>query len=100
MTKTLEGTIKVTGKGVGYFKDPNDLKSDFEIQPEAMNTALNGDTVKIEITDKEVYGRKQARVLEILERKKTFFVGTFDNGFVIPDDKRVYRDFFIAPEST
>src|SRR4051812_30211039 len=99
MNKALEGTIKVTGKGVGYFKDPQDEDNDFEIGPESINTALNGDTVKVEPTDKEIYGRKQAKVVEIVERKKTHFVGTFDEGFVIPDDKRMYRDIFIAPEN-
>jgi ribonuclease R len=99
MAKQLEGTIKVTGKGVGYFKDPENEKVDFEVAPTEINTALNGDTVRVELTGKEVYGRKQARVLEVLERRKIFFVGTFDEGFMIPDDKRVYRDFFIAPDA-
>lgn len=93
--KTLEGTIKVTGKGVGYFAIP-DTEQDLEVQPEHINTALNGDMVKVEELGKEVYGRKQAKVLEILERHKTAFVGTFDGGFVIPDDKRMYRDIAIA----
>ncbi len=98
MTKILEGTIKVTGKGVGYFAIP-DTDTDIEIQPENINTALNGDTVKIEILQVEVYGRRQGKVLEILSRKKIYFVGTFDKGFVIPDDKRMYRDIAVGSES-
>ncbi|MBX4195565.1 ribonuclease R [Candidatus Parcubacteria bacterium] len=94
MKNTFEGTIKVTGKGVGYFKIP-DADVDLEIQPENINTALNGDTVRVEPLDKELYGRKQARVTDIVRRKKTHFVGVFDNGFVIPDDKRMYRDIFV-----
>ncbi len=97
MDKIIEGVIKVTGKGVGYFPIL-DVEVDIEIQPEEINTALNGDIVKIEVLDQERFGRKQARVLEVLKRKKTQFVGDFDEGFVIPDDKRVYRDFF-ATES-
>lgn len=98
MSKTLEGIIKVTGKGVGYFALPAQSgvpEIDLEIQPESINTALNGDTVKIEALDKEVYGRKQAKVIAIVRRKKTHFVGTFDKGFVVPDDKRMYRDIII-----
>jgi ribonuclease R len=98
MSKTLEGKIRVTGKGVGYFSIP-DVEVDIEIQPEHINTALNGDTVRIELLSKELYGRKQARVEEILVRRKTQFVGTFEtageHSFVIPDDKRMYRDIFI-----
>ncbi len=95
MDKTLEGVIKVTGKGVGYFPIL-ETDTDLEIQPENINTALNGDIVKVEVLSQERFGRKQARVLEILKRRRTQFVGDFDEGFVIPDDKRVYRDFLIT----
>lgn len=99
--KNLEGTIRVTGKGVGYFENP-DSDVDFEIQPENLKTALNRDRVRIELLDKEVYGRKQARVIEIIERNKTEFVGTLENEaqgfFLVPDDKRMYRDIFIPEE--
>lgn len=94
MSKTYEGRIRVTGKGVGYFPLP-DGAEDLEIQPSEINTALNGDIVKVEILSKELYGRKQGRVSEIVSRKKFSFVGTFDHGFIIPDDKRMYRDIAI-----
>jgi len=102
MTKdieSLEGIIKITGKGVGYFKNPADESNDFEIQPENINTALSGDTVRVEPTGVEAYGRKQAKVVEIIERKKTVFVGVLeksaDGFFLIPDDKRMYIDIFV-----
>ena len=98
-TSNIEGTIRVTGKGVGYFSVEGQ-EQDFEVQPENLNTALNRDKVKLEILGKEVLGRKQARVVEIVERHKIEFVGTLekDNGnfFFMPDDKRMYRDIFIA----
>lgn len=101
--KFLEGTIKVTGKGVGYFPIP-EAEEDFEIQPENIGTALNGDRVKIEPTGKEAYGRKQAKVVEIVERRKTEFVGTLEKDevgfFLVPDDKRMYRDIFVSSDLT
>jgi len=100
MSKTLEGIIKVTGKGSGYFPNPNDETNDFEIQPENIGTALNNDTVKVEVLSHEVYGRKQAKVTEIVTRKKTSFVGMFDGAFVIPDDKKMYRDISIASSNS
>jgi len=100
--KSLIGTIKVTGKGVGYFDTLNKEVS-YEVQPELMNAALNGDTVEIEILPHEVYGKKQGKVLKIIERKKMDFVGTLEapsessNGdfFFVADDKRLYRDILI-----
>ncbi|MBX4206374.1 RNB domain-containing ribonuclease, partial [Candidatus Parcubacteria bacterium] len=90
------GTIRVTGKGVGYFPIP-DSDEDFEIPPEQINTALNRDRVRIEDLKKvSPYGRKFATVAEVVERHKMEFVGTFDDNFVIPDDKRMYRDIAVT----
>jgi len=91
----------VTGKGVGYFPAP-DESDDFEVQPDNLNAALNRDKVKIEILDKELLGRKQAQVVEIVERHKTEFVGILEKAdagfFLVPDDKRMYRDIFVPAD--
>ena len=51
----VEGIIRVTGKGVGYFSIPAtelaskpDRDEDWEIQPENLKTAMNRDRVKVE----------------------------------------------------
>lgn len=104
--KILEGTIKVTGKGVGYFVLPAEDSAktdkplqDLEIQPENLMTALNRDRVKIKPLGKEIYGRQQAKVVEIIERYKTEFVGILEKDssgfFLVPDDKRMYRDIYV-----
>lgn len=98
----LEGIIRVTGKGVGYFPMA-DKDEDLEIQPENLKSALNRDRVQVELLDTEILGRKQARVVDIVERHKTEFVGTLErseeNFFLVPDDKRMYRDIFIPFDS-
>lgn len=95
------GEIKVTGKGVGYFPIQNS-EEDFEISPENIGTALNRDIVKIEDLKKTLFGRKQAKVVEIINRHKYEFVGRIEkdiNGFfLVPDDKRFYRDIYISPD--
>ncbi|MBI2086699.1 MAG: ribonuclease R [Candidatus Zambryskibacteria bacterium] len=108
------GTVRVTGKGVGYFSLPAEARAlagllpneDFEIQPENINAALNRDTVRIEDLKKELFGRKQAKVVEIIERYKTEFVGTLEKAdspaggfFLVPDDKRMYRDIYVPFDS-
>ncbi|MFZ2049218.1 MAG: RNB domain-containing ribonuclease, partial [Minisyncoccia bacterium] len=103
MQNKLTGTIKVTGKGVGYFSAP-DVEVDYEIQPDNLHTGLTGDTVSIEVLEHEVYGRKQAKVLEIIERKKMDFVGELEpapNGFfLVPDDKRMYKDISVPKDKS
>jgi ribonuclease R len=97
-TNPFVGMIKVTGKGVGYFNSKVD-DIDYEIQPEHMLASLNGDTVKIEVLGHEVYGKKQAKVIEVIKRKKMEFVGTLETSeggfFFVADDKRLYRDIII-----
>ena len=101
--KELVGQIRVTGKGVGYFTVSED-EGDLEVQPENLNGALNRDTVKLELTGSKISDREQAKVVEILERKKESFVGTIETSegrtFLIPDDKRMYRDIFIPEDKT
>ncbi len=96
------GPIRVTGKGVGYFPI-RDTEEDYEIGPEDINSALNGDIVRIEPLGRESYGRKLARVAEVIERKKLDFVGTIEksdnNFFLIPDNKRMYRDIFVSGDN-
>jgi ribonuclease R len=101
-TDPLKGTIRVTGKGVGYFPIQG-AEEDYEISPDDINSALNGDLVRIEPLGRESYGRKLARVAEIIERKKMDFVGTIektgDTYFLVPDNKRMYRDIVISAEN-
>lgn len=103
--------MRVTSKGVGYFPTPatgpageQDKSEDYEIQPENLNTALNHDRVKIALLGKTVFNRKQAKVIDIVERHKIEFVGTLekdgDLSFLVPDDKRMYRDIFILKDQT
>lgn len=93
----------MTGKGVGYFTVAEN-EEDLEVQPDNLNAALNRDTVQVEVLDKLVLGRKQAKVVKIIERYKTEFVGTLEKDasglFLIPDDKRMYRDIFVVEGAT
>lgn len=94
----FEGIVRVTGKGIGYFPVPLG-NEDFEIQPDNLNAALNRDKVRVELLGKEILGRRQARVIEVVERHKTEFVGTLEKAeegfFLVPDDRRMYRDIFV-----
>jgi len=87
--------IRVIRKPIGFVENPG--KEDIIIFEENLNCALNRDLVEIEIIGKDSYGRGRlkGKVLRVLERNKTKFVGTFKksgNGLIfIPDDYRFYR---------
>ncbi|MEX0930128.1 MAG: RNB domain-containing ribonuclease, partial [Candidatus Paceibacterota bacterium] len=96
---TFEGPIAVNNRGVGYLRT-DQLGEDVEIPQENMNTALNGDRVRVDLLPKRSdRNRIQGEVTEVLERNRTEFVGTLtkNNGTAVckPDDPRMYRDIYL-----
>jgi len=96
----LSGTIHLTSKAVGYvttLKYPDD---DIEIAPENLTTALHGDEVEVSGIYKNPRGRRCGRVVKILKRAKSQFVGTLEETkggfFLIPDNKKMYADIFVS----
>jgi ribonuclease R len=93
----IEGEISMNTSGSGYLKSPDQPK-DIYIHSSKMNKALHLDKVKIEV----IKGKGRAmegRVIEILHRFKTEFVGTLQVtdrfAFLIPDSKKMVVDIFI-----
>lgn len=69
-----------------------------EIDNEFLRTALHGDEVEISILPRIEGEKYKAEVTKILHRARTGFVGVVEsNGgiFVVPDDRRMYRDFIV-----
>ena len=75
---------------------------DIFIPPHDINGAINGDTVLIRVMKETSGDRREGTVIKIVERGKTTFVGTFQAnrgfGFVVPDDKKLNMDIFVAKE--
>ncbi len=95
----IKGIIKINSNGVGYFSSDL-IDEDVKIEPAFLNTAFNGDTVEIVAFPKTKNDKQKGEVIEILERKKTRFVGTIDKKgenycFILPDDKKMYTDIFV-----
>ena len=101
-TSNIIGQITITSRGVGYL--PNDLfEEDIEIPNNYTNTALNKDTVEIVLHPKIEGERIRGEVVKIIERAKTRFVGVVEKEdgllFLAPDDKRMYVDILLPPDS-
>ncbi|KQR95241.1 ribonuclease R [Chryseobacterium sp. Leaf180] len=96
---TLTGTIDFNQSGNAYVTVEN-MKDDVFIHSKNVKDALQGD--KVLIVTYNFKGKKlEGSVLEVLERKRTEFVGTFqlvphkDFGFVVCDKKTINTDIFI-----
>ena len=94
-----EGTIDMTSRKNGYFVC-EELEDDVFIPFINLNHALDGDKVKVYIYNRRSSRKPEAEVLEILERKKTEFVGVIDIqknfAFVTTANTKMYTDIFIT----
>ena len=96
---TLTGIIDFNQSGNAYVAVEN-LKDDIFIHSKNVKDALQGD--KVLIVTYNFKGKKlEGSVLEVLERKRSEFVGTFqlvphkEFGFVVCDKKTINTDIFI-----
>ena len=98
-TSLIKGRIRVAGKALGFVEiDGKD--EDILIETENLNTALNNDEVEIALLKKHGARRQTGKVLTVLKRAKSQFVGTLEKDkerfFLIPDDKKVYSDIVVG----
>ncbi|MEZ4826991.1 MAG: ribonuclease R [Bacteroidia bacterium] len=99
---TMTGNLEVTRSGVGFLLVENG--SDIFISSAGMGKAMNGDLVKVRLINRRrKNGRMEGEVVEVLQRNKTEFVGTVEEGlpgrfFLLPDDQRINVDFYIPNE--
>jgi ribonuclease R len=99
--KKISGIVSVNSRGIGYLEVPG-FKEDIEIETDFLKTALNGDEVEIILLPKIKGQRTRGEVTAIKNRAKKQFVGVIEKNnnhyFLIPDDKKMYRDIFIPAE--
>jgi ribonuclease R len=97
----IEGELKIARGGFGFvIEDKN--TDDIFISRDHLNTAFDRDIVQVKLYAKSKGRRREGFVTKVLKRFRTSFVGTFHlskyYGYVVPDDPKIYRDFFIPKE--
>ncbi|WP_286263004.1 ribonuclease R [Thalassotalea atypica] len=96
-------TGRVIGHRDGYgFFVPDAGGKDLFISSHEMQRVIHGDIVEAMIVDRtDRKGRKEIRVLDVIESRKAPIVGRFyvehKLAFVIPDDARIKQDIMIPP---
>ncbi len=92
------GTVDMKQTGKAYVITP-DLLEDVRISSNNTHKALHGDKVKVRLFPQRKEAKKEGEIIEILERKKTRFVGIIEKhknfAFLIPDNKSTPIDIFI-----
>lgn len=99
----FKGVLDITRSGMGYVTVEN-LANDILVRPSDFNTALHGDTVRVEVTGdaKKKSGRLQGKVSEVLHRRQLEFAGRIEMGnnfaFFVADTDKPMPDIYVAFE--
>ncbi len=77
-------------------------KSDVYVKTRDLGSAMDGDTVTLNISQSRQGEHPEGRVVDVLKRNRTRFVGKLElsknYAFVVPDFRKVHQDFFVYPE--
>tara|TARA_B110000503_G_scaffold143169_1_gene242986 strand:- start:1081 stop:3246 length:2166 start_codon:yes stop_codon:yes gene_type:complete len=94
----LVGKVDMTTSGSAYV-EVEGLPNDIYIGEKDLGVALHGDLVEVAILRVKRNGKPIGKVVEVIERAKTEFVGILQKSakfaFLVPDSKRMSVDLFI-----
>jgi ribonuclease R len=99
--RVIEGELRMNRGGFGFVHDIEN-KVDIFIGRDHLNTAFDLDLVEVKLYARSRGKNETGYVSQIIKRVRNFFVGTFHQtqyyGYVVPDDPKIYRDFFVPKE--
>ena len=102
----IAGKLSIHQVGYGFLTPETPGGPDVFIAAENIGTAMHGDRVVARISrdtpDDRIKGRREGRVIRILERAHDTIVGTLQRSrnfyYVVPDDPRFVHDIYVHPE--
>ena len=101
----VAGKLSIHQAGYGFLTPEKPGEPDIFIATENTGTAMHGDRVVVRISQDAPYGRirgrREGRVIRILERAHDTIVGTLQHSrnfyYVVPDDPRLVHDVYVSP---
>ncbi len=102
----VAGKLSIHQAGYGFLMPETSGEPDVFIAAENIGIAMHGDRVIVRISrdspDDRIKGRREGRVIRILERAHDTIVGTLQRSrnfyYVVPDDPRFVHDIYVHPE--
>ncbi len=96
----LAGRITAHPDGFGFVV-VEDSEKDIYLNGKQMRQVLHGDRVVVCVTGIDHRGRREGRIVDVVERANKSLVGrlSIDRGtaVVLPDNKRIHQDLLVAP---
>ena len=100
----VAGRFKGHREGYGFVLPDSEGEADIYISEGKRNEAMHGDQVLATIEKTKSDGKREGRIIQILERAHRQIVGRFEprrkDGFVVPSDKRIVQDIYIPAGNT
>jgi ribonuclease R len=101
----VTGKLSIHPAGYGFLTSEKSGESDVFVAAENIGTAMHGDRVVARISPEapagRIKGRREGRVIRILERAHDTVVGTLQRSrsfyYVVPDDPRFVHDIYVRP---
>src|SRR6266496_2032427 len=102
----IAGKLSIHQAGYGFLTPETPGGPDVFIAAENIGTAMHGDRVVARISrdapHDRIKGRREGRIIRILERAHDTIVGTLQRSrniyYVVPDDPRFVHDIYVRPE--
>ncbi|WP_413285704.1 ribonuclease R [Vibrio sp. MA40-2] len=97
----IKGTVIGHRDGFGWVRPEGSAgkENDVLLPHHQMRTIIHGDYVLVQPTGTDKRGRKEGRLIRVLEERKVQIVGRFflEQGYsyVVPDDSRIHQDILI-----
>jgi ribonuclease R len=102
-SKSIVGIVDHVNPRFAYVSTGEEGSKDVYVQSRDLGSALHGDTVSVSLLGKKNGASPEGKVTEVLKRGRQRFVGRMEIsksfGFIVPDFKKIYADFFVYPEN-
>lgn len=97
----IKGRVEGHPDGFGFVV-PDEGGDDLYLSPKEMHRVLHGDRVLVRVAGFDRRGRREAKIVEVLEHVNKFVVGRYylegGVGFVIAENRRINQDILVPPE--
>ncbi|MDP3123470.1 MAG: VacB/RNase II family 3'-5' exoribonuclease, partial [Thiobacillus sp.] len=98
----IKGRVEGHPDGFGFVV-PEEGGDDLYMSPKEMHRVLHGDKVLVRVAGLDRRGRREAKIVEVLEHVNTHIVGRYylegGVGFLIPENRRINQDILVPPEN-